>query len=254
MAKLKSEIDKPSLRRAWSAIDRVFADYGLTLRRGHDFEAIDDLALGGGLKVLEAHFSPRTQTFSSGRAFWLGLTDGEGKLVGRVCARLDAIRPPQSLADYWRKHFYRCFPAETGGQVVLADDQPRFAQKITGDTVYLGGTEVLPEWQNCYLGGLLNRMAQIDALDEWDADFFYGWMEKRVFKDGFFRSCGFTRLHENAVRWASGGPIPIDNDLFLAGNERDDVLDLIDRIVCNPPRAALDRIPARNQPVSGNSE
>lgn len=234
MGKLRSGVDPILLKRAWGAIDSVFIGYGLTLQRGHDFEMVDAMAEAAGLKVLEAHFTPRMQTFSSGRAFWLALTDDRGRMVGRVCARLDPIRPPQSLADYWRKHFHRCFPAETGGQVVLAADQPRFAQSITGDTVYLGGTEVRPEWQNCHLGGLLNRIAQIEALDEWDADFYYGWMEKRVFKDGFFRSCGFTLLVENAVRWQAGGPIPIDNDLFLAGNRRDDLLDLIDRIA-KPP-------------------
>lgn len=253
MSTLRSEVDSILLKRAWGAIDRVFGDYGLTLQRGHDFEVIDDMAEASGLKVLEAHFSPRTQTFASGSAFWLGLTDPGGRLVGRVCARLDRIRPPQSLADYWRKHFYRCFPAETGGKVVLADDQPRFARSITGDTVYLGGTQVQPEWENFHIGGMLNRIVQIEALSEWDADFYYGWMEKRVFKDGFLRSCGFTRLHENAVRWASGGPIPIDNDLFLAGNSRDDILDLIDRIVSAPPQALAKRTDVQTLQVSGNA-
>lgn len=253
MTKLRSAADPILLKRAWGAIDKVFGDYGLTLQRGFDFDQVDAMAERSGLKVLEAHFSPRTQTFSSGRAFWLALTDETGLLVGRVCARLDQIRPPQSLVDYWRKHFHRCFPAETGGQVVLADDQPRFAQAITGDTVYLGGTQVREEWQNAHLGGLLNRIAQIEALDEWDADFYYGWMEKRVFKDGFFRSCGFSRLHENAVRWQAGGPIPIDNDLFLAGNGREDLLDLIDRIVKNPPQALAGRRDVQTLHVSGRA-
>ncbi|QFT31161.1 hypothetical protein K1718_10545 [Roseibium porphyridii] len=254
MVKLRSEVDPIRLKRAWGAIDSAFARQGLTLHRGHDFDQIDRMAERSGLKILEAHFSPRTQTFSSGRAFWLGVTDVKDKLVGRVCARLDQIRPPQTLADYWRKHFYRCFPAETGGQVELAEEQPRFAEKITGDTVYMGGTEVRPEWQNSHLGGMLNRIAQIEALDEWDADFYYGWMEKRVFKDGFLRSCGFTRLHANAVRWQAGGPIPIDNDLYLAGNERDDVLDMIDQILSAPPKAIEDRISAQNLPASETSK
>lgn len=254
MVKLGAEINKPQLRRAWAALDRVFSDYGLTLHRGHDFEEIDALAREGGLKVLEAHFSPRTQTFSNGRAFWLALLDDEGMLVGRVCARLDQMRPPQTLVDYWRHHFHRCFPSETGGQVILAPDQPRFAQRITGDTVYLGGTEVRHDWQNTHLGGMLNRMAQIEALEDWDADFYYGWMEKRVYKDGFFRSCGFTRLHANAVRWLEGGPVPIDNSLYLAGNDRDGVLDLIDEIVKYPPRASSGKTDVRSHRMSETSE
>lgn len=240
---MKPAYDKHNLKRAWNLIDGVFSDYGLELRQGYDFDVVDDLARSSGLKVLEAHFSTKSQTFTSGRAFWLGLTDERGQLVARVCARLDPMQPPETLASFWRKHFYRCFPAETGGQVVLADEQPRFAERITGDVVYLGGTEVLREWQNAHLGGLLNRMAQIEALERWDADFYYGWMEKRVFKEGFFRSCGFTKLHANAVRWKTGGPIPIDNSLFLAGNGRDDVLDLIDEIRRNPPQVSLDRKP-----------
>lgn len=251
MNKLKSQLDSILLKRAWAAIDHVFNTYGLTLKRGYDFDLIDTLADQSGIKVLEAHFSPKSQTFSSGRAFWLGLIDHNGLLVGRVCARLDQLRPPESLADYWRKHFYRCFPSETGGQVVLADEQSRFAQSITGDTVYLGGTQVRSDWQGHDLGGLLNRMAQLEALSDWDADFYYGWMERRVFKDGFFRSCGFTRLHAHAVRWQAGGPIPIDNDLYLAGSAHDDVLDLIDEILREPPVAREGRTRVQTLQVSG---
>lgn len=254
MIMLKPEINKAQLRRAWGAIDRVFEAYGLSLERGYEFEVIDELAAASGLKVLEAHFAPKTQTFSNGQAFWLGLMDQEGKLAGRVCARLDRLRAPMSLADYWRKHFYRCFPSETGGQVVLAKKQRRFAESITGDTVYLGGTQVREDVQGHKLGGLLNQMAQLEALEEWDADFYYGWMEGRTFSDSFWRSCGFTRAYPNAVQWEGGGPIPIDNNLFLAGNERDDVLDLIDRILEAPPRPSSNKKSAQILPKSETSE
>ncbi|MBO6755961.1 MAG: hypothetical protein JJ902_06510 [Roseibium sp.] len=254
MHRLDFEIDKPRLRRAWGKIDQVFSSHGLTLRRGYDFEEVDRLAALNGIKVLEAHFTPKLNTYTNGRAFWLGLIDSNGRLVGRVCARLDAMVPPMTLTEFWRKYFHRCYPTELGERVVLAPDQPRFAQYITGKTVYLGGTEVNADWRGKKLGGYLNRMAQIEALDEWDADYFYGWMEARTFKNGFLLDCGFARVHEQAVRWLRGGPAPIDDNLILAANSREDVLDMIDRMLDGPPRPVTSKKSAQNQPRIETSE
>ncbi|CTQ67548.1 hypothetical protein [Roseibium alexandrii] len=238
MTNLRSELDPIVFKRAWGTLDNTFTDNGLTLQRGYDFDLIDALAQKSGIKPLEAQFSTKMHSHTSGRSFWLGVFDTDGLLAGRVCARLDSLRSPESLVDFWRKHFHRCYPTETGAQVELAAKQPRFAQKITGETVYLGGTEVRSDWRGYDLGGLLNRVAQLEALADWDADFYYGWMERKAFKDGFFRACGFTKLYANSIHWQAGGPARLDNDLYLVANHRDDVLDMIDQVLAEPPKAA----------------
>jgi len=251
---LKSDIDQPQLRRAWNAIDEIFFEHGLTLKRGYDFNHIDECARKGGLNVLEAHFTPELNTYGNGRAFWLGLFANNNELIGRVCARLDHIKPPMCLTDLWRKELHRYYPSVRGGKVHLSERQPRFAQKISGKVVYLGGTIVHPDFQRFRLGGYLNQMAQIEALDEWDADFFYGWMEHCGFKEGFWRNCGFSRAQFNAIRWADGGPVPIDEDLIWAGNDRDGVLDLIERILDFRQPSSLNRRSSQNQILSETSE
>ncbi|WP_417670729.1 hypothetical protein [Roseibium sp.] len=241
MSGLDFELNLVQLRRAWAAIDREFSSHGLVLRRGSNFEQIEALAAAGNLPLLEGHWTPSLNTYTPSQAFWLGLFDEEGGLVGRVCARFDPMEYPVCLTDFWRRYFHRCYPNVEGGQVQLAAQQPRVGQRITGHVVYIGGTVVSGDWQGKKLGALLNRLAQIEALDEWRANFFYGWVQGFNFKDGFWRDCGFTRAHFNALRWAGPLPKTLDPNLILVANTADDVCDLIDRIVDEDRAASSDR-------------
>jgi hypothetical protein len=231
MQKLDFEIDMPQLRRAWGVIDQLFFSHGLTLHQGSDFVVLEELAEEARLRPLEGHFTPVLNTYTPSQAFWLGLIDPEGNLVGRVCARFDRMEYPMTLTDFWRKYFHRCYPNADGGQVVLAGKQPRVGRRITGDVAYLGGTEVAVHWKGEKLGALLNQMAQIVALDQWRASFFYGWVQGHTFMDGFWRDCGFTKAHFNSINWENPLPETLDANLIFVGNSADDVCDLIDRIV-----------------------
>ena len=230
MHKLDFELDKAQLKRAWGVIDREFQRQGLMLRRGSDFDVVEAMAAASGLKRLEGHFSPSLNTYTPSQAFWLALVDEEDRMVGRVCARFDRMAYPMTLTDFWRKYFHRCYPDAEGGQVVLSEKQPRVGRRITGDVVYLGGTEIAREWRGSKLGGLLNQMAQIEALDEWGAGFYYGWVQGFNFMDGFWRDCGFTRAHFHALNWVEPLPGTLDANLIFVANSADDVCDLIDRI------------------------
>ncbi|MTH94867.1 hypothetical protein E1297_02380 [Roseibium sp. RKSG952] len=231
MSTTEIDIDKPQLRRAWSLIDEAFRRHGLCVRRESDFEKADRLSKENGLVGFEANFIVGLHTFTNCQAFWLGLFDRQGQCVGRVGARLDQMKPPMTLADFWKRHVFRCYPSAEGGGVKMASDQPRFGNNISGNVVYLGGAEIHEDWQGKKLGGLLVQMAQIEALDEWQADFVYGWMESWKFKDGFWRDCGFTHAYPRGLRWDGAGPVSIDENLIVAGNSAADILDLIDHIV-----------------------
>ena len=238
---LLSEIDRPCLRRAWARIDQIFLSSGLRLYKGCDFEMLGSLSSANGYKPLDAHFNSDFNSHGNGQTFWLALIDKDERLMGRVCARLELLQPPMTLTDLWRKNLHRYYPSKAGGKVELAEKQPRFGKAITGRIVYLGGTQVHADAQSLGLGGYLNQMAQIEALDEWNADFYFGWMELSKFKDGFWRNCGFSRAHFDAIRWKNAGPVPIDENLVLAGNDRDGVLDLIDRILDGHQALSEDR-------------
>ncbi|MEP3045736.1 MAG: hypothetical protein ABJL55_12235 [Roseibium sp.] len=243
MRNLDFELNKAQLKRAWGVIDRYFQSVGLTLRRGSDFDAIEALAQASGCQPLEGHWTPTLNTYTPSQAFWLGLFDGNGKLVGRVCARFDKMEYPMTLTDFWRKYFHRCYPNAEGGQVVLAAEQPRVGRRITGDVVYLGGTYVSQDWRGHKLGGLLNQLAHIEALDEWSAGYYYGWIQGENFMDGFWRECGFTRCCHHALNWLEPLPGNLDTNLVFAGNTADDVCDLIDRVACGLAAVAPNRKP-----------
>jgi len=251
---LEFSFDKPTLRRAWGVIDGHFGALGLTLRRGSDFDEIEDMAATGGLRPLEGHFTPSLNTYTPSQAFWLGLVDARGKLVGRVCARFDPMEYPMVLTDFWRKYFHRCYPNAEGGQVALAAAQPRVGRRISGNLVYIGGTEIDAAWQGRKLGGLLNQIVQIEALDEWRANFYYGWVQGHNFKDAFWRDCGFTRAYFHAIRWDEPLPDTLDANLILVGNSADDVCDLIERIADAPPAGSSSKTIVENRRPSGSSK
>lgn len=247
MGTLDFALDKAQIKRAWGVIDQTFQDLGLTLKRGSDFDEIERLASASGMPLLEGHFSPTLNTYTPSQAFWLGLFDQNDSLVGRVCARLDRMEYPMTLTDFWRKYFHRCYPNADGGQVELRKDQPRVGRRITGDVVYLGGTNISRTWRGNNLGGYLNQIAQIEALDEWSAHFYYGWIQGHNFMDGFWRECGFTRCNHHALNWAAPMPATLDPNLIFAGNSADDVCDLIDRLSCGLQAIASNKISARSQ-------
>lgn len=254
MKELDYPLDKTQLRRAWAAIDRKFQLAGLRFVRGSDFDEIEAQADRAGLTRLEGHFTPVLNTYTPRQAFWLALFDTQGKLVGRCCARFDPMDYPMTLADFWRKYFHRCYPNAEGAQVQLAEEQPRVGRRITGNVVYIGGTVVSEDWHGHKLGALLNQMAQIEALDEWRAGFFYGWVQGFNFKDGFWRDCGFTRAHFHALRWSGSLPATLDPNLILVGNSADDVCDLIDRLACEAHATSSGNKDAQALPACGTSE
>ncbi|WP_193568025.1 hypothetical protein [Labrenzia sp. CE80] len=234
-------LDRGQLRRAWGVLDRYFQDHKLTLRRGSDFEEIEHHAEAAGLPLLEGHWTPTLNTYTPSQAFWLGLFDDKGALVGRVCARFDRMEYPMTLADFWRKYFSRCYPNVAGGQVRLALEQPRVGRRVSGRVVYIGGTVVSDSWRGAKLGARLNQMAQIEAMDEWRATYFYGWVQGFNFKDGFWRDCGFTRAHFDALRWSGPLPKTLDRNLIHVANTADDLCDLIDRIVAEDREVSSDK-------------
>lgn len=223
--------DKNLQRRAWAVIDAEFRNLGLYLERGHDFDEIEELAAAGGLRPLEGHFAPSLNTYTPSQAFWLGLMDQRGELVGRICARLDLMEYGMCLTDFWRKYFHRCYPNAAGGKVLLSKDQTRVGRRVTGKVAYMGGCEVRQDWRSHRLGGMLTQMAQVDAFDTWGADYYYGWVQGHNFMDGFWRDCGFTRAAFHAIRWEPPLPGTLDANLIFVGNSVDDVADLIELTV-----------------------
>lgn len=254
MNKFDFHFDKTLQRRAWAIIDGVFGSHGLTLKRGYDFDVVEEMAKASGMKSLEGHFSPALNTYTPAQAFWLALLDQDGEMVGRVCARLDIIDNGMCLTDFWRKYFHRCYPNVEGGKVSLHADQPRVGRRISGRTAYFGGCEVRKDWRAHRLGGMLTQMVQVDAFDTWSADYYYGWVQGHNFMDGFWRDCGFTRAVFEGLRWEQPLPGTLDANLIFVGNSADDIADLIELTVRKNAVQLSGKTDVQTQRLSGTSE
>lgn len=234
-------VNKPDLFDAWHVLAKQIRSLGLEISRGYDFDLLGTLSDVSGLKPLERHFCPTLNTFTHAQAFWLCLVDSKGHVVARVAARLDRLGD-MSLTDFWRKYWRRCYPNALGeDNVRLAAEQPGFAQSISGDVAYFGGLIVHSNWRSKGLGGLLTRLAHLDAYEEWAPNFFYSWIEP-LSEAKLVSACQFTRVHRAGLRWDGPGPAKLDPDLIFVGLSKTDLADQI-RQICD----------GRGVPLSGKT-
>lgn len=111
----------------------------------------------------------------------------------------------------------------------MAERQPLFAAKICGRVAYLGDLYVEPKFRNKGVAAALVKIAQIDAADEWNPDFIYGWMTPADVGSHLFPAYGFTAVHAAGIRW-SVPPGTIGGNLVFVGNNQSDLSDLIEEI------------------------
>lgn len=222
------KIDAYALREAWSLLKKQLHESGFSLRRGVCFEELEANITCSGKPVLTEHFSTEKNTYTPGQAFWISVETFDGRIVGRVAARLDDLGD-QTLVDYWRRYWRRCYPAQAGGQAEMAQDQPRYASNISGRVAYVGDLYVEKAFRGKGVGAALVKIVQIDALDEWMPNYLYGWMTPEHAQSGLLLAYGFRAVHEGGIRWLKE-PGTIGGNLVFVGNDREDLADLIDQI------------------------
>ncbi|MEP0583487.1 MAG: hypothetical protein ABJD05_10495, partial [Roseibium sp.] len=184
-------VNKAVFYRAVSNLLKQFDAAGLRVRRGEKFEELEALVERDGLKhQLTEHFKTALNTFTPATAFWLALENDHGCLVAIIAARLDDLGH-MSLRGWWEKYWRRCYPGLNDELLVMAADQPTFAECISGRIVYLGELIVAEPLQSGGIGGALTQLAQLDALQEWRPDYIYGWVRPAAGAERGRRAWGF---------------------------------------------------------------
>lgn len=227
------KIDAYLLREAWGVLKSQLHENGFCLRRGDSFECLESLIRGSQKPALTEHFRTDANTYFPDQAFWIAVETFSGELVARVATRVDDLGS-QSLLEYWRRYWKRCYPGATGGRAEIAENQPRFAAEIHGRIAYLGDLYVESKFRNKGVATALVKVAQIDAADEWNPDYVYGWMTPADVGSNLFPAYGFTSVHSAGIRW-SVPPGTISDNLVFVGNSRSSLIDLIEDITISRP-------------------
>ena len=222
------KIEAYLLREAWGVLKSQLHENGFCLRRGASFECLEDLVSDSQKPTLTEHFRTETNTYLPDQAFWIAVETFTGELVARIAIRIDDLGS-QSLLDYWRRYWKRCYPGASGGHAEIAEKQPMFAAEICGRVSYLGDLYVEPKFRNKGVATALVKVAQIDAADEWNPDYVYGWMTPADVGSSLFPAYGFTAVHSSGIRWAIP-PGTIGDNLVFVGNTRSGLTDLIEDI------------------------
>ncbi|CTQ53569.1 hypothetical protein LP7551_02093 [Roseibium album] len=222
------KIDVYKLRTGWGLLNKKLNDQGYCLRRGECFEELEKCIAGSTRPELTEHFSTKQNTYTPRTAFWISVETHLGEAVGRVATRIDRLQG-MTLVDYWRKYWQRCYPGEGGGQANLAATQPNFGGLISGNVAYIGDLYIEPEHRKNGIASALVKIVQLDALDEWEPDFVYGWMTREHVASPLFPSYGFRAVHTDGIRW-NIPPGTIDDDLVFVGNRYSDLDDLLSQI------------------------
>ncbi|MBO6758302.1 MAG: hypothetical protein JJ902_18345 [Roseibium sp.] len=201
--------------------------YGYSLKVGHDFHEFNRLCENIKKDVTE-HFSPIFNTLLPISSFWIMLTDPDGRPVGTVASRLEVFTDGATVASYLRSYLPRIYQTADGLPVQLAEKQPSFCEEASGRVVYLGEAHTVESARRNGLGGSLVKLIQLVSLLRFEPDYLYCWIRPRHAESGFPQACGYKEVFPRAIRWIRPpAPKSAVQDLWLAGNRRGGLLDLV---------------------------
>lgn len=213
------------LREAWAILKNELDQKGYRIRRGTSFEELEARVSESERPALTEHFSTDKNTYTPTQAFWLCVETERGEVVARNAARLDDLGS-LTLVEYWRKYWRRCYPGVENPSAEMAADQPSFASRIAGRVCYQGELFVESDHRKAGIGSLLTKIMQIDALDQWEPVYLYGWVAPKHIGTRLFPCYGFSDVHAHGIHWEIP-PSTIDADLTFVGNSFDDLCDLL---------------------------
>ena len=202
----------------------ILARHGISLTIGHDFEEYRALlAQARPDHILGAPLDPDLHEMTAANAFWIVGRDIDGQIMHTQAMRmLDLEQRP--LGDYLRRRF-REFPP-SGVDLDLKRSRYRAgpgAQRMRGRIAYhgefwMGGDP--GKYRGSGLSCVLGRYAFLMALQAWDPDYVFGFMQKAVAFKGFAERHGYMHTEPGALRWfIKHQEQPIEGFLVYMGRE-----------------------------------
>jgi hypothetical protein len=208
---------------------RQIANLGVVIRYNESFEELEEALPIDAKHSLTPHFSTALNTYTSANAFWLGGFDADNQLVALSAARLDDLGA-QSMSDYLKRYWRRCYPAADGDPAEACETQPRFWNEVRGRVAYYGDFHLKREgYQGRGLPKLFGPLAMLVGAQKWDADWYYTWVRERDWSMRYPLAYGFSRTYFPGLRWGKP-PSSIEPDLAAGVNSRSDVLDWMETL------------------------
>lgn len=205
---------------------QILADSGIKLTVGYDFEEYRELLKEGRPDhILGDPFEPNLHNINATNALWIAGRNANGHLMHTQAMRMIDTKGLR-LADHLRYNF-RDFPP-SGVDLDLPRSRYRAgpgAARITGTVCYhgeywIGATP--REFRGSGLSSILGRFAFWQALNHWEPDHVFAFMEKAVVIKGFAARHAYMHVEPGALRWfLRGNDTPIEG--YMAYMDREDM-------------------------------
>ncbi len=188
---------------------QLLSDLGIKLTFGHNFDTYRSiLEEARPNQILGAPFDPDLHDLNVTNAFWtIGYNDRGEVIHTQAMRMIDTGNKP--LAEYLRYNF-RDFPPPG---IELDLNRSRFragpsTSKIRGSTCYhgefwIGGAP--GEYRGTGLASILGRNAFWEAMNRWDPDYVFSFIEKTVANKGFAVRQAYLHCQPGALRWFRPG-------------------------------------------------
>ncbi len=209
----------------------VLARAGIELSIGHDFESYRSiLADARPDHILGAPFDPSIHELNPDNAFWIIGRNVKGDIMHTQAMRMLDLGG-KNLAEYLR-HGFRDFPP-SGVDLDLPRSRYRpgpGAGQISGEVCYhgefwIGATP--REFRGAGLSSVLGRHAFWQAVQRWNPDNVFAFMQKAVVYKGFAARHGYMHTEPGSLRWfLRGNDTPIEG--FMSYMNREDLRFILD--------------------------
>jgi hypothetical protein len=150
--------------------------------------------------------------FSNDRAYWMGLTDANGLIVGLQAFRCDHIGT--SLADWLAPYMIGIYMQRQELMIPSHAKPPAgsVSERLTGRLVYHGEIWVDKQVKNRRVFEAFTRLGIIIAYIKWNPDAVWGLANAQMAGHGHVNRIGYTTIERGFLRWdwASDGIDPVE--------------------------------------------
>ncbi len=144
---------------------------------------------------------PTVCDFSGDRAFWMGLTDAEGKIVGMQAYRCD--RMDISLSEWCTNYMIGVYMRRNELMVPSHARPPQgsIADRLSGILVYHGELWVDREVKNRRVIELFSRLGSLLVLCKWNPNAIWALTGFHMATRGYASRMGYPYIERGFLRW-----------------------------------------------------
>lgn len=209
----------------------LLEQYGIRLEKGWDFKRYQEIVQAARPGYLIGDpFNCKLNTLNQENALWTIGRNRAGQVVHTQALRLLSLET-RSLADYFQSNFRRFSPPGMNIDFTRSAYRPGpGAKKARGKIVYSGETwisDAMPELRGSGMAALFVRLAMLDTLRYFGADYMSGFMTEKTIYKGVGMRMGFMHAEPFALQWYQvGKPDPMEGVMVYMS--ADDIRFLLD--------------------------